>query len=210
MPADQITARDEGGTFERPPADGYSAVCVDTIDLGYFFDPKWKKVTHRCAIVWQLDGRDSKGKLFEIAQRYTVSMGEKAYLRRDLGAWRGKSYTDEEARDGAPLHKLVGVPAYITVEHNVSGDKTYANVVGITKLPKGLTPAKEENYVRSEHWKIGDINEAEKLKFAAISTEDAARSSSTPQTAGAALRPSSDFDDFDPHSLEDSDDDLAF
>lgn len=207
MPADNIVARDEGGTFERPPADGYSAVCVDVIDLGYFFDPKWKKVTHRCAIVWQLDCRDSKGKLFEIAQRYTVSMGEKAYLRRDLSAWRGKSYTDEEAKAGAPLAKLVGVPAYITVEHNKSGDKTYANVVGITKLPKGLTPLEPENYVRSEHWKKGDINEAEKQKFAAQGIEDAAKSGGSPQSALTPTRAmDSDFDDFTPESLEEADD----
>ncbi len=209
--ADNITARDEGGTFERPPEGGFSAVCVDIVDLGYQFNAKFLKVEHKCAIVFQLDERDSKGKLFEIANRMTVTFGEKANLRKFLSAWRGKSYGDDEARAGAPLDKLEGQAAYITVEHNPVGDKTYANIVSITRLPKGLAPLFPENYVRSEHWKKGDIGEAEKRKFEAQGlTEEAARSSASPQTTAAALTPKS-TDDFDPEDLEDVDeDDLPF
>jgi hypothetical protein len=79
------------------------------------------------------------GKPFEISERFTVSMGEKANLRKFLGQWRGKTYTNAEAEEGAPLHKLEGVNALVQIGHNTSEatGKTYANIISIMPLPKG-------------------------------------------------------------------------
>lgn len=205
MPADNLVARDTGaGSYEKPPADGYSACCVDCIDLGYHYNRTYDKVEHKIAIVFQLDALNSQGKRYEIANRMTFTFGEKSNLRKFLGQWRGKSYSDDEAREGAPLHKLEGQPAYITIEHKVSGDKTYANIVGITKLPKGLTPIKPEGYVRSEHWKKQTSAEADAQKYAASPPNGEPPRNTT---ANALTPPDNDFD---PRSLEDDDSDLPF
>jgi|SRR6185312_1211290 len=153
--ADTIIAKNEGGTFQIAPEGQYNAVCCDVIDLG-IVETTWKgnvKKVHKCAIVFQLDELNDQGKRFEVAERFTVSMYDAARLRKFLGDWRGKGYTDEEADAGAPLHKLEGVNALVQIEHNTSNGKTYANVGSIMKAPKGATPLKVEDYVRSPFWK---------------------------------------------------------
>lgn len=209
--ADDLVARDTGGSYEKPPADGYSAVAVDVIDLGYWYNRVYDKVEHKLAIVFQLDALNSQGKRYEIANRMTFTFGPKSRLREFLGQWRGRTYTDDEAREGAPLAKLVGVPAYITIEHKTSGDKTYANIVGITKLPKGLTPIKPEGYTRSENWKKQTSAEADAQRYSAT-MPGTPNGEPVRNTVANALSPvaAGTFDDFDPHTLEDADDDLPF
>lgn len=152
--ADQIVAKDESTGSYRAPEGQFLAVAVDIIDLGMIENAQFGKLQHKCALVFQIDeiNPDTK-KRYEIAERFTVSMNEKARLRQFLGSWRGKAYSDEEAREGAPLHKLVGVPALIQIGHNQGGNgKTYANILSIMKAPKGTTLPVEE-YTRSPHWK---------------------------------------------------------
>ena len=153
--ADQVVAKaaSEGGYIPAPEGQ-FSAVCVDVIDLGLVTSTgQWgTKTAHKVALVFQIDERDDDGKRFEVAERFTLSMHEKAALRKFLGQWRGKSYTEEEAAKGVPLDKLEGQPAVITIEHRTSGDKTYANILAIAKPVKGMPALKPDGYVRSEHW----------------------------------------------------------
>lgn len=69
-----------------------------------------------------------------ISQKYTLSLHKKSKIRPMLEAWRGKKFTDEETSE-FDWTKLMGVPAMITIVHN---DKGYAEIVGITKPPKGI------------------------------------------------------------------------
>jgi len=150
MPADQIVAKDES-TYELPPPDQYQAVCVDVIDLGTQFNERWGTEQHKIAILFQLDAFNKTGRRFEIASKFTLSMNEKAYLRKFLGEWRGKKYTDAEAKEGVPIHKLCGVNALVSVDHTEDGK--YANIIGIAPLPKAITTRLEPlNYTRSPRW----------------------------------------------------------
>jgi hypothetical protein len=153
--ADTIVAKNEGGTYQLAPAGQYQAVCCDVVDLG-IVETTWKgniKKVHKCAIIFQLDELDDKGKRYEVAERFTVSMYDAARLRKFLGDWRGKSYTDEEAEVGAPLHKLEGINALVQIEHNTSNGKTYANVGSIMKAPKGAPTMSIKDYTRAALWK---------------------------------------------------------
>lgn len=153
--ADTIVAKNEGGTYQIAPAGQYAAVCCDVVDLG-IVETTWKgnvKKVHKCAIIFQLDELDDKGKRYEVAERFTVSMYDAARLRKFLGDWRGKSYTDDEAEAGAPLHKLEGINALVQIEHNAANGKTYANVGSIMKAPKGAPTLKIEAYTRAAFWK---------------------------------------------------------
>lgn len=154
--ADTIVAKNEGGTFQIAPTGQYAAVCCDVIDLGVV-ETTWKgtiKKQHKCAIVFQLNDVDEKGKRYEVAERFTVSMFDAARLRGFLGNWRGKPYSDAEAEAGAPLHVLEGVNALVQIEHNTGASgKVYANVGSIMKAPKGAPTLKVENYTRATFWK---------------------------------------------------------
>lgn len=151
--ADEIIAKNDGaGDFELPPEGETLAVCVDVIDLGMHQNATFGKLQHKVALVFWTALTRKDGTPFEIAQRFTLSMYESAYLRKFLGLWRGKSYSDEEATAGAPLHKLVGVGASLVIEHNKKGDKTYANVLSIGRAPKGSAPIDHARYERAAYW----------------------------------------------------------
>lgn len=144
----------------KPPEGSHQAVLVDVIDLGMhenIFNGENKGLVHKCALVWQLDAENPEtNKRFEISKEFTVSMGEKANLRKFLGAWRGKSYSDQEAEEGAPLHKLEGVNGIMQIEHKQSKsnpDRTYANIVSLVPLMKSVERIVPENYQRADFWK---------------------------------------------------------
>src|ERR1044072_3266254 len=152
--ADEIIAKDSSTGTHRAPAGQYLAVCCDIIDLG-MIETTWKgkpKQQHKCAIVFQLDEiNPATNKPYDIAERFTVSMGESARLRKFLGDWRGRAYTDQEARDGAPLDRLEGVNALVQIEHKEGGNgKTYANIGSIMRAPKGSQTLSIIEYVRAD------------------------------------------------------------
>ena len=81
-----------------------------------------------------------------ISKEYTLSLGAKANLRRDLESWRGKPVTAEEAT-GFEVGALAGVNCQLNVAHRPSRDnsRTYANVVSIVPLGKGVAKLKNQN-----------------------------------------------------------------
>ena len=82
----------------------------------------------------------------QISKRYTLSLNEKAALRKDLAAWRGKDFTAEELK-GFDIAKLLGAYCMLNVVHEQSmdGQKTYANVASITPLPSALNKNKPKS-----------------------------------------------------------------
>lgn len=150
---DQVIAQDKGSSF-TPHAEGqFSAVCVDVIDLGHRveqFQGKPPRVVQKCALVFITN---TTGETKDIATELTVSMGEKANLRKLLEDWRGKSYTPEQAELGVPLDKLVGHPALVTIEQKRSAKgRTYAKLKTVTPLPAGLIAPQADGYTRPDYW----------------------------------------------------------
>lgn len=140
-----LIARDRGGTdFEPCPEGQAQAVCTNIIDLGTQHNEQFNKDQHIVLFGLELPtvlNKDNDNKPYMIWQRYSLNLGEKANLRRDLETWRGKQFTDEEL-DGFDLKKVLGAPCYISVVHKIKGKDTYANLNSIIKLPKEIT-AKE-------------------------------------------------------------------
>jgi hypothetical protein len=135
-----VMPKETASEFELAPADTLAAVCYRIIDLGTQ-EIDWqgaKKHQHKIMISWELDAKMADGRPFSIHQRYTLSSSEKARLRKDLEAWRGVAFTDEDFGK-FDLGKLIGVPCLIQVIHNSSGGKTYANISSLMRLPKGMT-----------------------------------------------------------------------
>lgn len=143
-----------GGAFKRVPPGVHMARCYSLIDLGTQSKEYQgeKKEVREIRIGFELFGEDEDGSPLTIevegvempmtiTKRYTLSLHKKSSLRRDLAAWRGKDFTDEEAR-GFDVSKLMGAYCMLNVTHTESNGKTYANIGGVSPVPKMLASAK--------------------------------------------------------------------
>lgn len=143
-----------GGNFKRVPPGAYIGRCFSLVDLGTQLSTGQfgEKMQHKIKIGWELFGDDEDGNPLTIdvdgkempltiSKSYTVSLHEKAGLRKDLAAWRGKDFTDEEAK-AFDVAKLLGAYCMVNVTQSESNGKTYSNVAGLTPIPGALKNAK--------------------------------------------------------------------
>lgn len=145
-----------GGDFKRVPPGVHIGRCYSLIDLGsqrveFQGDVK---IQHKILVRWELFGEDDNGqpltidvdgepKPMTISKRYTLSLSDKARLRQDLESWRGRGFTDEEAK-GFDVSKLIGAYCMVNVTQNETNGKTYSNVANLTPLPSALKNAKPD------------------------------------------------------------------
>ena len=80
-----------------------------------------------------------------VSTEKTRSLGQKSSLRQLLESWRGQAFTSAELKEFS-LKNLLGKSALINVIHKTSNQgRTYAAITGVSKLPKGMKPAKPFN-----------------------------------------------------------------
>lgn len=144
-----------GGNYKRVPSGAFIGRCYSLIDLGtQRSDGQYGvKDQHKIQIGWELFGDDDDGNPLTveteggktmpmtIKKSYTVSLHEKAGLRRDLASWRGKDFTDEEAK-AFDVSKLLGQYCMVNVTVSENNGKTYSNVAGLTRLPSAFKDSK--------------------------------------------------------------------
>lgn len=142
-----IIAENNGIKRELVPSGNHVARCYSMIQIGTIekkYLNEMKKV-HQVRITWELPNEmrvfdESIGEQpMAISKNYTLSMHEKANLRKDLESWRGKRFSEEEAKR-FDITKLLGIPCMLNVIHGVneSSGNEYASIAGITALPKGM------------------------------------------------------------------------
>lgn len=130
--------------FQIAPAGTHLARLYRIIDLGTQMREYEGKVTmqRKAKFFFELHGEDSDGKPLLTSdgkpliqsREYTISLNEKASLRRDLEAWRGKSFTDQELK-GFSLKNILGQFCMVNISHRPKGDITYADLKGISSVP---------------------------------------------------------------------------
>ena len=137
------------GDFKPAPAGLSQAVCVDVVDMGLLKVTfgGLEKEQHKVRLVWQLEDMMSDGKPFLIQKRYTLSLHEKANLRKDLESWRGRAFTPEELIK-FDVETIIGANAQLNIQHVTKDGKTYANVVSIVPLGKNMPKMDAMGYVR--------------------------------------------------------------
>ncbi len=200
---DEITATGaaNGAQFQPHPEGQFAAVCVDTIDLGEKleqFPGSDPKTVHKAVILFRTGEKNDAGALIDVGVEYTVSMNEKANLRKFLEAMRGKRYTDEQAAAGVPLHKLVGHAALISIAHQQSrAGRTYAKLQAVMPLPKAMVAPEIGEYARPAFY--GERKDEYAAEAARWRNAQHATKKATDNT----------FDDF-PSQLDEEDDDLPF
>jgi hypothetical protein len=133
--------------FKLPPAGSFLARLYRIIDIGTQ-TTEWmgkRKMQRKIIAMFELHGEDNdgqplqtaEGKPLIVSKRYTLSLDEKATLRKDLEAWRGKAFTQEEL-DGFNLEVLLGKCCMVNVTHSTYDGKEYANIANISQVPAAL------------------------------------------------------------------------
>jgi hypothetical protein len=130
--------------FQIAPAGTHLARLYRIIDLGTQMREFEGKVTmsRKAKFFFELHGEDadgkplltSDGKPLIQSREYTVSLNEKANLRRDLEAWRGKAFTEDELK-GFDISNILGHFCMVNITHRQKGDMTYADLKGVSSVP---------------------------------------------------------------------------
>lgn len=153
--ADQKTYKEKPKPIH--PEGQFAALCVDFIDHGECvieFPGSDSYVGEKVRYIWNTEALNpDTQKPFEPNVEYTVSMSQKANLRKALEAWRGKPYTPEQIEAGIPFHKVVGQWCMLTVAHvPTKAGRSFAKVTGIAPLHPAIPKPDLPSYKRNEFW----------------------------------------------------------
>ena len=143
----KIIATSKSGTSYEPVAAGnYVARCIKMIHYGTITEDYLGtlKTANKVQLTWELPTelkvfKEENGEQpYVLSKDFTLSMHEKSSLRKWLEAWRGKNFTVAES-EAFDITNLVGKACMLNVIHTTKNDKTYANISGVSSMPKGLT-----------------------------------------------------------------------
>lgn len=202
-----VASDNGGGDFKKVPQGVHMARCYSLVDLGTQLvrSQHGDKQLHKIRIAWELFGEDDNGAALTaerdgkvmpmtISKSYTLSLNEKANLRKDLESWRGRAFTDEEAT-GFDISKLLNAYCMINVTHSETNGKSYANVASITPIPSALKNAKPDPV---HELVVFDLDNADWEVFAKFHEKLQEAIKTSPEFAVAAGRESgSGFDDME-------------
>jgi hypothetical protein len=137
----------KSGNFQIAPEGTHLALCNAIIDLGMqpgsqMYPAAKHQVYLRFEIPgetvsYESDGKEVTGPIV-VGATFTASMGKKAKLRQFIEGWFAKGFPSDEAASDFDLTVLLGKAGLLTITHNQSGDRTYANVKSAAPLIKGM------------------------------------------------------------------------
>jgi hypothetical protein len=139
-----ITAKTNSSQRELTPAGSHIATCYSMVHIGNI-EEKFNnetKVQNKVRITWELSNEirnfDGVDKPLVINKEYTLSMHDKSSLRKDLQSWRGKAFTEIEAKS-FDITVLLGKSCMLSIIHEMSADgsRQYAKIANISGVPKG-------------------------------------------------------------------------
>jgi len=200
--------------FKLPPAGSFMARLYRIIDIGTQ-TTEWmgkRKMQRKIIAMFELHGEDNEGKPLQtpegkpliVSKRYTLSLDEKATLRKDLEAWRGKAFTQEEL-DGFNLDVLLGKCCMVSITHSSYEGKEYANISSISQIPSALK-------------KLGEPKGVNELMIFTLNPFDQSKFEKLSEGMQGVIKKSSEYrNTFEPNSgpitsssLEAMDDDIPF
>ena len=142
---------DTGGSFESTPVGSHLARCYRIVDVGTQKSEYQGQVKylHKVMLGWEIHGvnddgtpiKMKDGRPFAMFKNYTLSWSDKATLRIDLQAWRGRPFTAEEMRR-FDLKTILGAWCMLNVIERLGNDgKMYVNVANISPVPAMIKQA---------------------------------------------------------------------
>lgn len=133
--------------YKPVPEGSHLAICYGIVDLGTQKNNWQGEIKHQrqCRILWELHGEDAEGRPLtlddgrplSLSQRYTVSLNEKAKLRKMLVSWSGSEFSEKELR-GYDMRTIISKPCLLTVTQSTKDGRTYSNVESVTAVPAAL------------------------------------------------------------------------
>jgi hypothetical protein len=144
-----ITATNSGGSSYEPiPAGTYLARCYSMVQIGTVEEEfqGLKKMVNKVRITWELPTEmkvfnPEKGEQPQaISKEFTLSMHEKSSLRAFLTSWRGKGFTEDEAK-AFDVTRLLGVPCMLSIVHEPGKkdpSKIYDKIASVSTVMKGV------------------------------------------------------------------------
>ncbi len=197
-----IARATQTSTFKPVPPGSHLARCYRIIDLGtqkttFNGESKFiKKVMFQFEVHSEDDDgplKTDKGEPMSISKNYTLSLSDKAVLRADLEAWRGREFTREELQ-GFELKNVLGAWCLITVTKATGNDgKEYTNITGVSPVPKLM---KQNLPTPFNQVGIFDIDDPDMEMFETLSERIQQRITETPEWKSRKTpQPSSNFDD---------------
>lgn len=167
-----IIAENKGGNYKVVDAGVYPARCYSMVELGTQtseFNGEIKSarqvnITFELPTELTVFHEENGEQPYSVSKTYNLSMHEKATLRKDLESWRGKGFTEEEAK-AFDITLLLGKVCQINIIHKTSpdGQKTYANIGNIIPLGKGQTVPAQINPTRMLCFDNFDFNAFKEL-----------------------------------------------
>jgi hypothetical protein len=149
-----LTVSAQGGDFKHAPAGTHLARCIRIIDIGTQHGEYQGKpnARHQIIMMWELPNElNDDSKPFVASRFYTASLGEKASLRKDLEAWRGRAFTSSELM-AFKLPALLGKTCMLSI---VEKEKGGTKVGSVMAVPKGMTAPAATNepfYFDMDEW----------------------------------------------------------
>ena len=139
----EFIAKSEGNSNIPKLENGvYTAISSMLIDLGFQKSVLDNNVRRKFMMVWTIVGEFievNKEQLPRVmSKEYTLSLNEKSNLRKDLQAWRGQAFTEEELQ-GFDLLTVMNKPCQLQIINEEKNGKTYNNISAIMAMPKGMT-----------------------------------------------------------------------
>jgi hypothetical protein len=143
-----LITKNEAGEKGVTSTGTHVARCYGIIDLGTQYSDKFGRWANKIMFQFELpadlteDGRPSI-----ISKKYTLSLNDKANLRKDLESRLGRPVTATEERDGFALDSMMGAACLLSILHGGNAEKAYAYVAGVMSVPEGMPVLK-----RSTRW----------------------------------------------------------
>lgn len=166
-----IMANNSGTNYAPVPAGTYAARCYSMIHVGTVLENYLgeEKELNKVRITWELPTelkvfREENGEQpYSVSKEFTLSMHEKANLRKFLESWRGRGFTDEEVKS-FDVTKLLGKPCLISIIHKTSKQGSqYAVISSCSTLPKGMECPDQINPSFEFSWEMFDREKFDNL-----------------------------------------------
>ena len=137
-------AKEASKTFTPVPAGSHIGRAIHVISLGTQPAQPNFLPTFKVLVGWEIPDEvivnaEKQEMPMIISKDYSLSLGKKANLRRDLEGWRGREFTAEELK-GFQVENVLDKPCMLNVIHKTSASgNVYAVISSISALPKGVT-----------------------------------------------------------------------
>lgn len=150
-----ILATNNSTPRELIPTGNYVARCYQMVQIGTVKEVinGDLKVLQKVRIGWEFPNdkkvfSEEKGEQpYVFSEEYTLSMGDKANLRKMLESWRGKGFSVDEAKS-FDITALIGKTCMVNIIHVPSKkdpSRIYSKIGSVSSVPKGLTVPPQVN-----------------------------------------------------------------